>query len=101
MEHFFHFWYLEVLPVYLLREVKPFIIWFYPPLLDYDVSLHKVLELVVVIPTSPKSSKNRVRMLKLLPFSFWCFCQFWRAGKAGPGPEKAGPLALSSGATCQ
>jgi hypothetical protein len=49
---------LEVLPVHLLREVKPFIIWFYPPLLDYDVSMDEVVELVVVIPTSPRSSKT-------------------------------------------
>jgi hypothetical protein len=48
---------LEVLPVHLLREVKPFIIWFYPPLLDYDFSMDEVVELVVVIPTSPRSSK--------------------------------------------
>ena len=39
----------------VFREVKPFIIWFYPPLLDYDVSVQKVVELVVVIPTSPSS----------------------------------------------
>jgi hypothetical protein len=49
---------LEVLPVQLLREVKPFIIFFYPPLLDYDVSMDEVVELVVVIPTSPRSSKT-------------------------------------------
>jgi hypothetical protein len=49
---------LEVLPVHHVREVKPFIIWFYPPLLDYDVSMDEVVELVVVIPISPKSSKT-------------------------------------------
>jgi hypothetical protein len=48
---------LEVLPVHLLREVKPFIIWFCPHLLDYDVSMDEVVYLVVVIPTSPRSSK--------------------------------------------
>jgi hypothetical protein len=57
MEHFLCFWCLEVLPVCLRREVKSFIIWFYPPWLDYDVSLHRVIELVVVIPTSPRSKK--------------------------------------------
>jgi hypothetical protein len=67
MEHFLCFWCLEVLPVCLQREVKPFIIWFYPPLLNYDVSLHKVVELFVVIPTSPRSSKNGVWMPNLLP----------------------------------
>jgi hypothetical protein len=49
---------LEVLPVHFLREIKPFIICFYPPLLDYDVSMDEVVELVVVIPTSPRSSKT-------------------------------------------
>jgi hypothetical protein len=29
----------------------------YPPLLDYDVSMCEVVELVFVIPTSPRSSK--------------------------------------------
>jgi hypothetical protein len=48
---------LEVLPVHLYSLVKPFIIWFYPPLLDYDVSMDDVVELIVVIPTSPRSSK--------------------------------------------
>src|SRR5664279_3628891 len=33
-------------------------IWFYPPILDYDVSLHILVVLVVVIPTSPRSSKT-------------------------------------------
>jgi hypothetical protein len=52
---------LEVLPIHLLRGVKPFIIWFYPPLLDYDVSMDEVVELVVVISTSPRSSKTESR----------------------------------------
>jgi hypothetical protein len=57
MKHFLRFLCLEVLPVCLRREVKPFIVWFYPPWLDYDVSLHKVVKIVVMIPTSPRSSK--------------------------------------------
>ena len=32
--------------------------WFYLLLLDYDVSMHKVVELVVMIPTSQRSSKS-------------------------------------------
>jgi hypothetical protein len=32
--------------------------WFYPPWLYYDVSLYKVVELVVVIPTRPRSLKT-------------------------------------------
>jgi hypothetical protein len=31
---------LEVLPICLWRDVKPFIIWFYHPLLDYDFYMH-------------------------------------------------------------
>ena len=46
-----------VFPVYK-REVYHFTIWFYPPLLEYDFSLHILLELVVAIPTSPKSSNT-------------------------------------------
>jgi hypothetical protein len=49
---------LEFLPVHLYSYVKPFIIWFHPPLLDYDVSMDEVVELVVVIATSPRSSKT-------------------------------------------
>ena len=43
---------LEVLLVLLYREIKPFPIWFYIPLLDNDVSLHIFVVLVVVISTS-------------------------------------------------
>ena len=40
------------------RMVLPFSIWFYPFLLDYDVSLYVLVELIVTIPTSPRSSKT-------------------------------------------
>ena len=49
---------LEVLPVVLYREVKPFSIWFYLPLLDNDVSLHDLVELFVARSTSQRSSKT-------------------------------------------
>jgi hypothetical protein len=49
---------LKVLLVHPFREVKPFIIWFYIPWLDYDVTLSEVVELFVAIPTSPSSSKR-------------------------------------------
>jgi hypothetical protein len=52
MEHFLHFWCLEVLPVCLRREVKPFIIWFYPSWLDYDVFPHKVMGCATTRSTS-------------------------------------------------
>ena len=48
----------EVLPVVLYREVKPFPIWFYLPLLDNDVFLHILVVLVVVISTSSRTSKT-------------------------------------------
>jgi hypothetical protein len=89
------FWCLEVLPVCLCREVKPFFIWFYPPWLDYDVSMHRLVELVVVIPTSHRSSKTESRCSSYGRFGFSCFCLFqgqrlrpWRAGDSGlGGPE--------------
>jgi hypothetical protein len=45
------FFILEVLPIRLYREVNPFLIWFYPSWLDYDISLHKFVGLIVVIRT--------------------------------------------------
>jgi hypothetical protein len=70
MEHFLRFWCLEILPVCLRRKVKPFIIWFYPPWLDYDFSLHKVVELVVVIPMSQRSSKMESECSSYCGFHF-------------------------------
>jgi hypothetical protein len=81
------FWCLEVLPVCLRREVKPFIIWFYPPWLDHDVSLHKVVEIVVVIPMSPRSSKTESRCSSYCRFCFGVSASFTGAALAGPGPE--------------
>ena len=49
---------LEVLPVVLFRKVKHFPIWFYLSLLDNDISLHILIVLVVVIPTSPRTLKT-------------------------------------------
>ena len=49
---------LKVLPIVLYREVKSFPMWFYLPLLDNDVSLHILVVLVVVISTSPRTSKT-------------------------------------------
>ena len=49
---------LEVLPIVLHRDVKPFPIWFYLPWVDNDVSLHILIVLVVVISMSPRTSKT-------------------------------------------
>jgi hypothetical protein len=91
MEPFLRFWCLEVLPVYLRREIKHFIIWFYTSWLDYDVSLHKIVELVVVIPTSPRSSKTESGCSSYCRFRFGVSASFGGPEKAGPGPEKPVP----------
>ena len=49
---------IMVFPVYK-REVYLFPIWLDPPLLDYDFSLHNLVDLIVVIPTSPSSLKTK------------------------------------------
>ena len=59
---------LEVLPIVLYREVKPLSIWFQTPLLDYDVSLHDLVELVVIFETSPSSSKTDSKCLSYYVF---------------------------------
>jgi hypothetical protein len=94
MEHL-RFWCLEVLLVCLQREVKPFIIWFYPPWLDYDVSLHKVVELVIVFPTSPRSSKMESGCSSYCRFCFVISAISGEAEIAGPGPEIAGRTGFS------
>jgi hypothetical protein len=91
MEHFLRFWCLEVLPVCLRGEFKPFIIWFYPHWLDYDVSLHKVVDIVVVIPTSPRSSKTESGC------SSYC-CFHFGISAISRGPEIAGLTGFSRSA---
>ena len=95
MEQFLCFWCLAVLTVCLRREVKPFIIWFYAPWLDYDVSLHKVVDLVVVIPTSPRSSKTESGCSSYCRFRFGISVVSVGAEIAGPGPEIAGQTGFS------
>jgi hypothetical protein len=77
---------LEVLPICLRREVKTFIIWFYLPWFYYDVSLHKVVELVVAISMSPRSSKMESGCSSYCRFRF--AISTVSGGKiAGRGPE--------------
>ena len=74
--------------LFFFREVLPFYIWFYPPLLDYDVSLHNLVELVRCDSNEPKIIEIGVRMQKLLSFSYCCFCQFSGGRKfRSSGPE--------------
>ena len=49
-------------------------IWLYAPWLDYDVSMHKVVELVVVIPTI-QDHRNRspdAKVLQVFVKQFLC-----------------------------
>jgi hypothetical protein len=81
MELLLRFWCLEVLPGHLYSKDKPFIIWFHPPLLDYDVSMDEIVELVVVIPTSPSSSKTESGCKS---YNHFCIDIFSRAGNSAP-----------------
>jgi hypothetical protein len=51
MKNFLRFWVWRFCRSISFREVKHFI------MLDYDVSLHELVELVVIFKTSPSSSK--------------------------------------------
>ena len=73
---------LKVLPVFRFIEVLPFYIWFYLPLLDYDVSMHDLTVLVVVIPTSPRTSKTEFVCSRYLRFRVRCCCSFFQIGRA-------------------
>jgi hypothetical protein len=60
-------------------------------LLDYDVSLHKVIELFVSFKTSARSSKTESGCSSYYRFRFGVSASFGGPEKAGPGVEKAGP----------
>jgi hypothetical protein len=57
--------------------------------LDYDVSLYKVVELVIVIPTSPRSSKMESGCPSYCRFCFGVAASFRGPEIADPGPEIA------------
>ena len=78
---------LEVLPFHLFREVNPFIIWFYPPYLDYDVFVHNIEDLVLVIPTSPSSQKSESGCSSYGRFGFSSFCSLQGRRLRPGGPE--------------
>ena len=52
------FWYLRIYLFVFYREDKPLSLRFYPPLLDYDVYLHELVELVTIFDISPSSLKS-------------------------------------------
>jgi hypothetical protein len=60
-------------------------------LLDYDVSLHKVIELFVSFKMSPRSSKMESGCSCYCLFCFGVFASFGGPEKAGLGAEKADP----------
>ena len=82
----FRFWSFSRFIFY--REVSPFYIWFYTPLLDYDVFLHHLVVLVVVIPTSPRTSKTEFGYSSYARFSVGIFLQFYMVGSTGVLPAK-------------
>ena len=66
------------------RMVLPFPIWFCPPLLDYDVSLYILVEVIVTIPTNPRSSKTESgceRYMSVFILHFLQFSQFRPLGR--------------------
>ena len=73
-------------------------IWFYPPLLDYDVSLYILVELIVTIPRSPRSSKTEFGCERYVRFHFAFSAVFtgpefpppriFPAQSSGPCPER-------------
>jgi hypothetical protein len=70
--------------------VKPFFIWFYSPLQYYDVSMHRLVELVVVIPTSPRSSKTESGCSSYCHSRVGIAASFWVARVSGPRLKVSG-----------
>jgi hypothetical protein len=66
-------------------------LWFYPPLLDYDVSMDEVVEIVVVILTSPRSSKTGS---KCKSYNRFCIDVFSRARNSAPEAGISGGLEI-------
>ena len=58
-------------------------IYFYPPLLDDDVSMHIVVGLVVVISTSPRTSKSESGFKSYGSFREAVFSQKLASGSTG------------------
>ena len=55
------------------RKVKPFFLRFHPPLLDYDVSMHDLIELVMIFETSSSSSNSDSRWVSYVWLHFGGF----------------------------
>jgi hypothetical protein len=74
-----------------IDRLNLYLFGFYLPLLDYDFSLHKVIQIFVSFKTSPRSSKTESGCSSYCRFRFGVSASFGGPEKAGPGPEKAGP----------
>ena len=81
---------LEVYQIIFYREVLSFPFCFYPPLLDYDVSMYILVDLVVMIPTSQKSSKTESGYERYARFRFALSAVFRGAEFPGFRPEVPG-----------
>ena len=71
--------------MFCYREVKHFIIWFYPPMMDYDVYLHNLVVLFVASSTSPRSSKTESGGKIYHTFSIDSFLKTGRPAWPTPG----------------
>ena len=78
-----HFRFGRFCRIIFYRVFLPFPIWFYATLLDYDVSLHNLIVLVVKIPTSPRSSKTESGCKSYGHFCFVFSAVFHQSGSTG------------------
>ena len=76
---------LKVLPIVPLQRGQNFTIWFYPPMMYYDVSLHNLVVLVVASSTSPRSSKTESGVKRYRTFSKGDFLETGRPAWPAPG----------------
>lgn len=60
--------------------------------MDYDVSMHNVVELVVVIPTSPRSSKSESGCKSYRVFGVWLGRPSAAAGQPSTWPGMPGRI---------
>ena len=59
-------------------------IYFYPPLLNYDISLHDLLEFIDTFETSPRPSKSEFGFKIYDRFSIAVSASFGEAGLSAP-----------------
>ena len=91
MKNILRFWCWRFYRSFFSREVLPFYTWFHPPSLDYDVSLHILVVLIVVIPTSPRTSKTESGCKSYCRFRIDVSAVFWGPEFPVPRPDISGP----------